>query len=134
MKRFLVIAICLLGLAIPQVVESRANSPLAKSVSEDGWTSLGRIDLHLDCHFSKEINFGSDGKIYTNYKTAKKYGTATLLVKEVGNRLYYKIRYKQKGQSNIVSVSVGSWDYFCTSCNTVHSFDGKAGDYYLILP
>ena len=118
MKRFLIIAICLLGLAIPQVAVSSANSPIEMAASDDGWSSLGRIDLHI---VDKTI--------------AQKYGTATLLVKEVGNRLFYKIRYKQNGQSHIVSVIEGSWDFICLSCGGKQQhFNGKAGNYYLIIP
>lgn len=124
MKRFLIIAICLFGLGL-QFASSVSNPSSSGSAifappSNDGWESIGAVDLH---------SLYSDGTAFDS-------GTASLYAKAIGNKIVYQIRYtlKKDNSSHTYTVATGYWEFYCKTHKIWHSFDGKAGDSYLNLP
>ena len=121
MKRILIIAICLLGLGIPQATVTSATSPTSVSASEDGWECLGLIEGHY-CYGGTEE--------YCNLSKIKYY----LYVKAIGNKVFYQAREN----GNSYSISSGFWQMMCVGHQCVHTFNGKintnGAPVYVMLP
>lgn len=115
------IAICLLGLAIPQTTVNSAATPTTTAANQDGWECIGRITLHrIPADFQP-----SASHVYLD---------SFLYAKAIGPKLFYQVRIQDTPRTEIYTVESCSRQIYCYGCRHKIVLDGKAGDYYIILP